>query len=344
MSATITATPRNTFRDFVRGPESAISSAALRCSARWEAGSRVRERRLSAREAPNAGIPVAETVRCSRRIDAPMTLAARIVFLRSTPDYRRCGRLPLLGRVAASAGVVPHQTATTQRSISSADRRRITETCREHRGPAWSGKLRVNARRPSSSRPTSPKPGGSPAASMPMRTSAGPSTTSGSTHHQRHRTRVGATDRRATARRASPPNDRRVVARVAPMRGLSRRPPSLRVGNGAYDAPQADRLSFRARCLAERYSSDLCDAVRCAGTTAQPQGKLSLDSLDRRKGRHIIGAGDATADLPAIGRIVARLPSIGALINAESRRLLRTTIEPRDARRFELTRLSPFMG
>ena len=83
------------------------------------------------------------------------------------------------------------------------------------------------------------------------------------------------------------------------------------------------------------------------GTAAQPKGQLKLDfALTGGKAGTFIGAGDATADLLGDqARIVARLPSLGALINADI-----ATASPYDYRataqldRFELARLSPFMG
>ena len=83
------------------------------------------------------------------------------------------------------------------------------------------------------------------------------------------------------------------------------------------------------------------------GTAAQPKGRLELDfALTGGKAGTLIGAGQATADLLGDqAHIVARLPSIGALINADV-----STKSPYDYRataqldRFALARLSPFMG
>ena len=118
---------------------------------------------------------------------------------------------------------------------------------------------------------------------------------------------------------------------------------------GAYDANlKGDRLSWQGTLLSPNDTQAIFALQFAgAGTTAQPKGKLSLDfALTGGTAGTFIGAGDATADLLGDqARIVARLPSIGALINADV-----ATASPYDYRvnaqldRFELTRLSPFMG
>ncbi|HWI19158.1 MAG TPA: hypothetical protein VNT81_15495, partial [Vicinamibacterales bacterium] len=118
---------------------------------------------------------------------------------------------------------------------------------------------------------------------------------------------------------------------------------------GAYEASlKGDRLTWRGSVL----SPDDTQAIFSvqfdgAGTAAQPKGKASLDfALTGGKAGTFIGSGSATADLLGDqAHVVARLPSIGALINADI-----ATATPYDYRltaqldRFELTRLSPFMG
>ena len=119
---------------------------------------------------------------------------------------------------------------------------------------------------------------------------------------------------------------------------------------GAYNANlKGDRLSWQGtRAVAERHAGDL---RRCSSTArARPRSRRDSCKLDFAltggKAGTFIGAGDATADLLGDqARIVARLPSIGALINADV-----ATASPYDYRvtaqldRFELARLSPFMG
>lgn len=118
---------------------------------------------------------------------------------------------------------------------------------------------------------------------------------------------------------------------------------------GAYTASlKGDRLSWQGTVLTENDTQAIF-ALQFdgAGTTTQPKGQLKLDfALTGGKAGTFIGSGEATADLLGDqARIVARLPSIGALINAEV-----ATKSPYDYRvnaqldRFELARLSPFMG
>jgi outer membrane protein assembly factor BamA/autotransporter translocation and assembly factor TamB len=121
------------------------------------------------------------------------------------------------------------------------------------------------------------------------------------------------------------------------------------VETGAYRAAlKGDRLTWTGTVL-EPNDTQAIFAVQFdgEGTTARPKGKASLDfALTGGTAGAFIGAGSATADLLGdSARIVARLPSIGALINADV-----ATATPYDYRlnaqldRFELTRLSPFMG
>lgn len=119
--------------------------------------------------------------------------------------------------------------------------------------------------------------------------------------------------------------------------------------SGAYRASlKGDRLTWQGTVL----SPDDTQAIFSmrfdgAGTAAQPKGTASLDfALTGGDAGTFIGSGSATADLLGDhARVVARLPSIGALINADI-----ATAAPYDYRlnaqldRFELTRLSPFMG
>ena len=84
-----------------------------------------------------------------------------------------------------------------------------------------------------------------------------------------------------------------------------------------------------------------------AGTVSHPKGSASLDfALTGGDAGTLIGAGQATAQLDGDqAHIVARLPAIGALINADI-----ATASPYDYKvaahldRFELQKLSPFIG
>ena len=118
---------------------------------------------------------------------------------------------------------------------------------------------------------------------------------------------------------------------------------------GAYEANlKGDRLSWQGTVLSPNDTQAIF-AVQFdgAGTAAHPKGRATLDfALTGGKAGVFIGAGEATADLLGDqARIVARLPSIGALVNADI-----ATASPYDYRvnaqldRFELARLSPFMG
>jgi len=118
---------------------------------------------------------------------------------------------------------------------------------------------------------------------------------------------------------------------------------------GGYEANlKGDRLSWQGSLLSPNDTQALF-AIKFdgAGTVAQPKGKASIDFvLTGGDAGMLIGAGDATADLDGNqARVVARLPQIGALINADV-----ATAPPYDYRvkstldRFELQKLSPFIG
>jgi outer membrane protein insertion porin family len=118
---------------------------------------------------------------------------------------------------------------------------------------------------------------------------------------------------------------------------------------GAYDARlKGDRLSWQGTLLSPNDTQAIF-AVQFegAGTTAQPRGQARVDfALTGGDAGVLIGAGEATADLTGDqARILARLPAIGALVNAEV-----ATASPYDYRavaqldRFELQKLSPLIG
>jgi outer membrane protein insertion porin family len=118
---------------------------------------------------------------------------------------------------------------------------------------------------------------------------------------------------------------------------------------GAFAANlKGDRLSWRGSLLSPNDTQALF-AIQFdgAGTTAHPKGKASIDfALTGGDAGTLIGAGAATAVLDGDqAHIVARLPAIGALINADI-----ATASPYDYKvaahldRFELQKLSPFIG
>ena len=102
------------------------------------------------------------------------------------------------------------------------------------------------------------------------------------------------------------------------------------------------------RALAQRHAGDFraCNSRAPAPSRIQRDAQTLDFALTGGTAGAFIGAGDATADfLGDQARVVARLPSIGALVNADI-----ATASPYDYRvnaqldRFELARLSPFMG
>ena len=117
---------------------------------------------------------------------------------------------------------------------------------------------------------------------------------------------------------------------------------------GAYTAHlKGDRLSWQGTVLAPNDTQALFSLqFDGTGTTAQPRGQARVDfALSGGKAGTLIGGGELTADLMGDqARVVARLPSIGALINADV-----ATASPYDYRatavldRLELARLSPFL-
>lgn len=119
--------------------------------------------------------------------------------------------------------------------------------------------------------------------------------------------------------------------------------------NGAYEAKlKGDRLSWKGTLLSPNDTQAIF-ALQFdgAGTIEQPKGQARIDfALSGGDAGTFIGAGDLTADLLGDqARIVATLPEIGAVINADV-----ATATPYDYRvsaqldRFELQRLSPFLG
>jgi outer membrane protein insertion porin family len=118
---------------------------------------------------------------------------------------------------------------------------------------------------------------------------------------------------------------------------------------GAYAANlKGDRLSWQGSLLSPNDTQAIfAFKFDGAGTTAHPKGTASIDfALTGGDAGTLIGAGDATAELDGDqARVVARLPAIGALINADI-----ATASPYDYRlaaqldRFELQKLSPFIG
>ncbi len=118
---------------------------------------------------------------------------------------------------------------------------------------------------------------------------------------------------------------------------------------GAYEASlKGDRLSWQGTLLSPNDTQAIfAMQFDGAGTVAHPKGKASIDfALTGGDAGTLIGAGQATAELTGDqAHIVARLPAIGALVNADV-----ATASPNDYRvkanldRFELQKLAPFLG
>ncbi len=118
--------------------------------------------------------------------------------------------------------------------------------------------------------------------------------------------------------------------------------------SGAYQASlKGDRLTWQGSVLAPGDTQALFSMqFDGAGTVAQPRGQARVDfSIAGGEAGTFIGAGDLTADLMGDqARVVARLPAIGALVNADI-----ATASPYDYKatalldRFELARLSPLV-
>ena len=117
---------------------------------------------------------------------------------------------------------------------------------------------------------------------------------------------------------------------------------------GAYTASlKGDRLSWQGTVLAPNDTqAQFALQFEGAGTTAQPRGTARVDfALSGGEAGTLIGAGDLTAELMGDqARVVARLPSVGALVNADI-----ATAAPYNYQatavldRLELARLSPFI-
>ena len=118
--------------------------------------------------------------------------------------------------------------------------------------------------------------------------------------------------------------------------------------SGAYVASvKGDRLAWQGTVLSPNDTQATFSLqFDGAGTTAQPRGQARVDfALAGGTAGALIGAGEVTAELMGDqARVVARLPSIGALVNADI-----ATASPYDYRatavldRLELARLSPLL-
>ena len=288
-------------------------------------------------------------------IDAPMTLAGSYKFPEITTTVTGDAvDLPLLGRVRASASVDANTRIAT---ISAIDLRRgttviIGDVVADVANRRWNGKLHVDAADAAELQDTIPE-----AWRVSGRLSADAilggtfdnytldSTISGTGLRW-----AGQAIDRVTAK-ALVTADAIDVTSLQLHQGAGYLDGRVRYAwdTGAYTANlKGDRLSWQGTVLSPNDTQAIFSVqFDGTGTAAQPKGQLKLDfALTGGKAGAFIGAGDATADLLGDqARIVARLPSLGALINADI-----ATKSPYDYRataqldRFELARLSPFMG
>lgn len=288
-------------------------------------------------------------------IDAPMTLSGSYRYPEiSTTITGDAVELPLLGVVRASAGVVSDPRTAT---ISMIDLRRggaaITgDVVADLIDRRWSGQLHVDAADAAELQSTVPEAWrvSGPLSADAVLGGTFDDYTLDSTINGTNLTWAGqAIDRAAV--KAMVTAEAIDVTALELHQGVGFLDGRIRYAweTGAYTAHlKGDRLSWQGTVLSPNDTQAIF-AVQFdgTGTTAQPKGQLKLDfALTGGKAGTLIGAGEATADLLGDqAHIVARLPSIGALINADV-----ATRSPYDYRataqldRFELARLSPFMG
>jgi len=331
-------------------------SEALLSTMNGPAHARVSDVAQAAATAGTLGFSITEIMlETHGAIDAPMTLGGSYRFPEiSTTITGDAVDLPLLGVVRASASVVSNPRTAT---ISTIDLRRggaaITgDVVADLTNRTWSGKLHVDAADAAQLQSTVPEAW---RVSGPLSADA---TLGGTFDNYTLDSTINGSD----LQWAGQSIDRASATALVTAKAIDVTSLQLHQGagyldgrvryawdTGAYTANlKGDRLSWRGTVL----SPDDTQAIFSVqfdgtGTATQPKGQLELGfALTGGKAGALIGAGEATADLLGDhARIVARLPSIGALVNADV-----ATTSPYDYRataqldRFELGRLSPFMG
>jgi hypothetical protein len=320
------------------------------------AHARVSDVAQAAQSVSTLGFPVADIMlQVHGAIDAPMTLGGSYRYPEvETQIAGDAVDLPLLGVVRASAHVVAD---TTTASISMIDLRRgasaITgDVVADITKRRWSGKLHVqapNAVELQTDIPEAWRVAGELSADAVL---------GGTFDNFTLDTTINGT----ALTFAEQPIDRATATAMVTADAIDVTDLQLHQGpgflggrvkyaweTGAYEANlKGDRLTWRGTLLSPNDTQALF-AVQFAGagTTAHPKGTATLDfNLTGGTAGEFIGAGDATAEfLGDHANIVARLPSIGAQINADV-----ATASPYDYRasakldRFELAKLAPFMG
>ena len=320
------------------------------------AHARVSDVAQAAQSVATLGFPVADIMlRVHGAIDAPMTLGGSYRY--PEVDTKITGDavdLPLLGVVRASASVVANTNTAT---ISTIDLRRGTsaitgDVVADITNRRWSGKLHVdapNAEELQTDIPEQWRVAGKLNADA---------TLSGTFDEFVLDTTLAGSQMEF----AGQPIDRATAKAIVTAEAIDVTSLELHQGagylagrvkyaweTGAYDATlKGDRLSWRGTVLSPNDTQAIFSMQFAGtGTTTRPTGKLTLDfALTGGKAGEFVGAGDATVDLLGEqAHIVARLPSIGALVNADV-----ATASPYDYRvnaqldRFELARLAPFLG
>ena len=348
------ALPGFTFEGLMKGRIN--RGAATLSTMSGPAHARVSDVAETAKSVETLGFPVAAIMHEVRgALDAPMTLGGSYRYPEvDTTVTGDAVLMPLLGEVRAAASVAAD---TRQATISKIDIRRgtsvITGDARaDIANRAWSGKLRVespNAEELQAQVPAEWRVIG------PLRADALLGGTFDrfrldTTIDGRSLTWAGQAIDRVTAKAIVTAEDIDVTS-LQLFQGAGYLDGRVRYAweTGAYEASlKGDRLSWQGSLLSANDTQAMF-ALQFdgAGTVAQPKGKASIDfALTGGDAGTLIGAGEATADLDGNqARIVARLPSIGALVNADI-----ATASPFDYRvkasldRFELQKLSPFLG
>lgn len=317
---------------------------------------RVSDVATAARSAATLGFPVADIMLdVGGGLDATMTLGGSY----RDPEVETTMRgdavdLPLLGRVAASAAVVADTTSARISAIRLRQGRSVItgDVVADITRRAWSGKLHVEA--PNASELQA----GVPDAWRVDGPLTADADLGGTFDNFRLDTTIAGRALTFAGQRIDRVTAKAVVTAEAidvssldVVQGAGTLGGRVRYAweTGAYDASlKGDRLSWVGTVLSPN-DTQATFAVRFdgAGTVAQPKGRATLDfTLTGGTAGAFIGTGDATAELLGDqARIVARLPSIGAQIHADI-----ATATPHDYRaraeldRFELARLSPFIG
>ncbi len=329
--------------------------SALLSTMTGPAHARVSEVADAARSLATLGFPVPEVAAdVHGAIDVPMTLAGSYKFPEvETQVTGDAVDVPLLGRVRAAAHVV----ADTRRAdITAIDVRQGTATIAgqavaDIAGGTWTGSFTVDAPHAEELQADVPEAW---RVIGPMRATA---ILGGTFDDYTLDTTINGT----TLTWAGQPLDSATVKAMVTGADIDVTSLELRQGagvldgrvryaweTGAYTANlKGDRLTWQGSVLAPN-DTQATFSMRFdgTGTTARPRGQARVDfSLAGGKAGTVIGAGDLTADLMGDqARVVVRLPSIGALVNADI-----ATASPYDYRatavldRLELARLSPFL-